>query len=371
MSKRDYYEVLGVGKDAGADEIRRAYKKLAIKYHPDKNPGDKEAEEMFKEAAEAYEVLSTDDKRAQYDRFGHDAPNMGGGAGFSSFDDIFSHFGDIFGDFGFGGARQSRGRQGPPPGNDLQIKVPLTLKEIAFGATKKVRIKRQRTCSSCNGQGGTGSKSCTTCNGMGQVRQVSQSLFGQMVNVSTCPACHGSGKAFTNPCNTCYGEGRKREDSTISIKVPAGVTEGNYLTLRGEGDVGKNGGPAGDIIAVIVEKEDKFFTRKGQDLYCELEVPVTKLVLGGSQRVPTLDGEVQIKLSSGTQAGAKFRIKDKGLPDVNGYSIGHLYVIIKPHIPERLTSKEKDLYKELAVLSSQEEEKRESSFFESFRNFFS
>lgn len=375
MAKRDYYEILGVSKDASEDEIKRAYKKLAIKHHPDKNPGDKKAEELFKEAAEAYDVLSKPEKRQQYDRFGHEAPNMGGGGGFSNFEDIFSHFGDIFGDFGFGGGGRShggaRGRQGPPPGKDLQIKVPLSLKEIAKGATKKVKIKRFRPCKTCDGVGGSGSRTCSTCNGMGQVRQVSQSLFGQMVNVSTCPTCTGSGSVFSAPCNSCHGEGRTREESTISVKIPPGVSEGNYLTLRGEGDVGRRGGPAGDILAVVAEKQDQFFTRRGIDLECTLEVPVTRFVLGGSQRVPTLDGEVQIKIAAGTDSGARFRLKDKGLPELNGFRKGSLYVVVKPLIPNKLSSREKELYKELEELQSPDEEKREKSFFESFRKFFS
>lgn len=370
MSKRDYYEILGVSKDAGADEIKKAYKKLAIKNHPDKNPGDNAAEERFKEAAEAYEVLSHNEKRSQYDQYGHNAPNMGG-QGFSGFEDIFSHFGDIFGGGGFGGGRRSSRRSGPPRGNDLQIKVALTLKEISTGCTKKIRIKRHRTCKTCSGEGGSGTKTCSTCNGMGQIKQVSQSLFGQMVNVATCPACNGRGSSFETPCKSCHGQGRVKEESTISIKVPAGVTEGNYLTLRGEGDVGPNNGPAGDIIAVIVEKSDEYFERDGLDLYCNLDVQLTKLVLGGTQRVPTLASEARIKIAAGTQSGTKFRLKGQGLPDVNGYGQGNLYVIVKPLIPQKISSKEKTLYKELNELQAVAEEKRETSFFNNFKSFFS
>jgi molecular chaperone DnaJ len=376
MSKRDFYEVLGVSKDASADEVRKAYKKLAIKYHPDKNPGDKVAEDKFKEAAEAYDVLSDNDKRAQYDRFGHDAPNMGGagGGGFSNFDDIFSHFGDIFGDFGFGGGgprQRSRGPKPPPRGNDLQIKVPLTLREIANGATKKVRIKRFQKCNSCSGAGGSGQNTCSTCKGMGQVRQVSNSLFGQMVNVSDCPTCNGSGHTFASPCGKCGGQGRTREETTISIKIPAGVAEGNYLTLRGEGDVGLRGGRSGDIIAIITEKEDDFFQRQGSDLECELEVPLTKLVLGGSQRVPTLTGEIELKVPAGTQTGTIFKLKEQGLPGVNNSRKGDQYVRLKALIPKKLSSREKELFKELAKLQATAEEKREESFFDNFKSFFS
>ncbi len=377
-TKRDFYEILGVSKDASADEIKRAYKKLAIKYHPDKNPGDKAAEEKFKEAAEAYDVLSDDKKRQQYDRFGHDAPGgMGGGQGFSSFEDIFSHFGDIFGDFGFGGGMgggrggRSQRRSGPPKGRDLQIKVALTLKEIAEGTTKKVRIRRYKTCSDCAGHGGTGAKTCPTCQGQGQVRRVSQSLFGQMVNVTTCPECNGSGEIISSKCKTCSGEGRVQTENTIDIKIPAGVSEGNYLNLRGEGDVGQRGGPAGDLIVVISEKKDEFFTRDGNDLHCELDIPVFKLALGGAVRVPTLDGEVSIKLGSGTQPGRKYRIKEQGLPDVNTRYRGDLYVEINARIPETLSAKEKQLYEELASLQKEQEEAREESIFQKVKSFFS
>ena len=378
MSKRDYYEVLGVEKGADKNSIRKAYKKLAIKYHPDKNQGDAEAEEKFKEAAEAYEVLSDEQKRAQYDRFGHQASQMGGGAGargFSSFEDIFSSFGDIFEDFGFsggGGRRRGGGRQGPPAGNDLQVKVPLNLKEISEGATKKIKIKRYQKCSPCNGAGGTGKQSCATCGGAGQVRQVQQSLFGQVVNVTTCPNCSGMGEVISNQCNKCNGEGRKREESTISVKIPAGVAEGNYLTLRGEGDTGPRGGRNGDIIVVITEKEDDFFERNGDDIYCTVDVPVTKLVLGGTLRVPTLSGEVELKLPAGTQSEKLFRIRDKGLPNVNSNSVkGSQYVRVHVHVPESLSSREKELYKELAEIQSPADSKRESSLFESFKNIFS
>jgi molecular chaperone DnaJ len=371
MSKRDYYEVLGVSKEAASDEIRKAYKKQALKYHPDKNPGDKLAEEKFKEAAEAYDVLSDEQKRAQYDRFGHSAPNMGGGSGFSNFEDIFSHFGDIFGGGGsFGGGGRQR-RSGPPRGSDLQIKVPLTLKEIATETTKKVKIKRFRTCQTCTGKGGTGLKTCSTCNGMGQVRRVQQSLFGQMVNVTTCPDCNGQGQSISNACTACHGEGRVREESTISIKIPAGVADGNYLTLRGEGDQGPRGGNAGDIIAVIVEKHDNFFIRNGDDLECTVKVPLTKLVLGGTCRIPTLEGEVKVKIDPGTQTGKKLRLRDKGLPRLQSNVRGSQYVHIDAHIPEKLSSKQKELYSSLAELEAKEDESREKSFFESVMSFFS
>lgn len=373
--KRDYYEVLEVAKDAQADEVKRAYKKMAIKYHPDKNPGDKTAEEKFKEAAEAYEVLSDEKKRAQYDRFGHDAPGMQGGQGFNNFDDIFSHFGDIFGDFGFGGGggrgSRSRGRQGPPRGNDLQLKLALSLKEIAFGTTKKLKIKRYRSCERCSGKGGSGAKTCPTCGGMGQVRHISQSLFGQMVNVSTCPECGGVGESISNRCTHCAGEGRIRQEETIEVKIPAGVSEGNYIKLRGEGDTGPRGGGAGDLLVLITEKKDEYFSRNGTDLECKVDVPVTKLVLGGSVRVPTLEGEVQIKVSAGTQPGRKFRIKEQGLPELDGGRRGDIYVIIHALVPETLGGRERELYEELAKLQSGSEAAREEGFLNKIRGLFS
>lgn len=376
MSKRDFYEVLGVSKDASKDELKRAYKKLAIKFHPDKNPGDTEAEEKFKEAAEAYDVLSDEQKKASYDRYGHDAPGgfgAGGGGGFSGMDDIFSHFGDIFGDFGFsgGGGRRRRGPSGPPPGKDLQVRLTLSLKEIAEGVTKKIKIKRYRSCGSCSGQGGRGTSTCPTCGGQGQVRQATQSLFGQMVQVTTCPTCQGSGTVVKDKCKSCQGEGRIREESTIEVKVPAGVSEGNYLTLRGEGDAGRMGGQAGDIIAVIHEKEDGFYQRDGSDLHCVVKVPYTKLVLGGKVRIPTLFEDVEIKVGAGTQPGQKFRIRDKGLPELNSSYKGSLYVNLEVLVPEKVSGDERELIEQLADIQQDGEMEREKSFFDSFKELFS
>jgi molecular chaperone DnaJ len=376
--KRDYYEVLGVGKDASADEIKHAYKKLAIKYHPDKNPGDKEAEEKFKEAAEAYDVLSNPEKRKNYDQFGFNAPGGGfGGGGFSGagFDinDIFSQFGDIFGGgFGFGGGgRRSSRKAGPPRGNDLQIKVALSYKEIFEGCTKKVRLKRYTPCTECNGKGGTNVKTCDTCHGTGRVRRVSGGFF-QMVSESVCPTCSGMGEVIANPCSHCHGEGRVQETEEISIKIPAGVSEGQYLNLRGEGNCGPRGGACGDLLVVIAEKPDDFFSREGDDLHCEVKVPVHKLVLGGTQRIPTISGdEIQIKIAAGTQAGSVLRLRDQGLwPLKKEGARGSLYVQIGVDIPKDISREEKELYQKLAELRKDKETAQEESFLEKMKNLF-
>jgi len=289
-NKRDYYEILGVPKDASADDIKRAYKKLAIKYHPDKNPGNKEAEDKFKEAAEAYDVLSDEKKKAQYDRFGHEGLSSGGFGGFSSggftFEDIFTHFGDVFGDIGgFGGSFGNRGSRsrGPAPGEDLQMGIALTLKEIAEGTVKKVRIKRFKQCPDCNGKGGTGVSTCESCSGKGQVRRRVRNVFFETVNVVTCPDCEGSGESITNKCKTCSGHKRVKTEDTIEVKIPAGVASGNYLKLRGEGNASSQGGATGSLIVHIEEKNDDFFVRDGQNLFCKVLVPCIAWRLAASK----------------------------------------------------------------------------------------
>jgi molecular chaperone DnaJ len=375
MAKKDYYEVLGVSKDASVDDIKRAYKKLAIKYHPDKNPGDKEAENKFKEAAEAYDVLSDEKKKAQYDRFGHEGLSSGGFGGFSSggfsFEDIFSHFGDIFADIGgFGSSRGSSRSRGPAPGEDLQMGIALTLKEIAEGTVKKVRIKRYQFCPDCNGKGGTGMKFCSTCSGKGQVRRRVQSIFGEMVNVATCPDCSGTGQVIGNKCKTCTGQKRVRTEETIEVKIPAGVASGNYLKLRGEGNASAYGGAAGSLIVHIEEKNDDFFMRDGQNLFCKISVPVYRLALGGEQRVPTLYGEVKVKIAAGLQPGTQLRVRGQGLPGYGSDYKGDLFVEIQAYISENLSSKEKSLYEELSSLGQERDEKREHSLLDRIKEFF-
>jgi molecular chaperone DnaJ len=353
-TKRDFYEILGVPKDASEDQIKSAYKKLAIKFHPDKNPGDKSAEEKFKEAAEAYDVLRDGEKRAQYDRFGHSAfegPQGGGGyqGGFSNFDDIFSRFSDIFGDSMFGGGRRASTSN---RGQDLQVRVKLTLEEIAEGASKKIKIRRLEPCRHCDGAGGKGRKTCSTCGGVGQVKQVSQSLFGQMINVVSCPRCSGTGASFDEACRSCDGSGLERQEVTISVNIPAGVAEGNYLTLRGEGNKGPRKGPAGDIIVLIEEAEHDLYHRDGQNLYAEARVPFTTAALGGTIRIPTLEGDVDLKVPSGTQSEKVFALRGKGMPGLHGRGKGDLFVRIHVRVPEKVSGRQKELLEELKVLET-------------------
>ncbi len=379
-TKRDFYEILGVPKDASDEQIKSAYKKLAIKFHPDKNPGDKSAEEKFKEGAEAYDILRDAEKRAQYDRFGHAAfegpqggPGGGFHGGFSSSEDIFSRFSDIFGDsiFGgmFGGGGQSR-RGGPQRGQDLQVRVKLTLEEIAEGVSKKIKIRRLEPCHVCSGAGGKGRKTCGTCGGMGQVKQVSQSLFGQMINVVSCPKCEGTGSTFDDACRTCEGSGLERQEVTISVQIPAGVAEGNYLTLRGEGNKGPRKGPPGDIVVLIEEIEHDLYHRDGQNLYAEARVPYTTAVLGGTIRIPTLDNELDLKVPAGTQSEKVFALRGKGMPGLHGRGRGDLFVRIHVRVPEKVSGRQKEILEELQELEKGGG-KESNTFFQKVREIFS
>ncbi len=364
MSKRDYYEVLGVGKNATADEIKKAYRKLAMQYHPDRNPGNKEAEEKFKEAAEAYEVLNNDDKRSKYDKFGHNG--LKGGQdfhGFNNVNDIFSHFSDIFGGafggssifddfFGGGGSSSQRPRQRTTgtPGSDLKITLKLTLEEIAAGTTKKVKIKKFNKCSTCNGTGAKNSasfKTCSVCNGSGEVRQVSRSIFGQFVNIAPCNNCGGTGRIISEPCTTCSGDGRIQDESTIKISVPAGVSDGNYMTLRGEGNAGKNGGPSGDIIVIFEELQHEFFTRDGDNVIYELYISFPEAVLGTEVEVPTLSGKAKLKIEPGTLAGKFLKMREKGIQHLNSHGAGDQLVKVNIHVPKNVSNKEREILREL------------------------
>ena len=332
MAKRDYYEVLGVDRGASADEIKKAYRKAALKFHPDKNPGDKDAEEKFKEAAEAYDVLSNPDKKARYDQFGHEG--MGAGAG---------GFGGFSGGGG-GGHRVSRG-------SDLRIKVKLTLKEIVNGATKKLKINKQITCDQC---GGTGAKdkdsysTCQTCNGSGYVSQVVNTFFGRTQTTQPCPTCHGEGKIITNPCPKCHGEGTVRGEEVIELKIPAGVGEGMQLSVSGKGNAARHGGVPGDLLVLIEEEPDKELVRDGNDLIYNLNLTIPQAVLGVSTEIPTVDARAKIKIEPGTQAGKVLRLRGKGVPDVNGYGRGDLLVVVNIPIPAKVNAEEKRLLEQLS-----------------------
>ena len=359
MAKRDYYEVLGVPRGASEDEIKKAYRKVAMQFHPDRNPGDKEAETKFKEATEAYEVLRDANKRARYDQFGHAA--VGGAAGgpgmsadFSGFDlaDALRAFMRDFGagDGGledlFGGGRGG-GARGPGRGDDLQVRLPLTLEEIAEGVEKKIRVKHLKKCGVCDGRGGKGEKQCSQCQGRGQVRRVQQTMFGQFVNVSACPRCHGEGSIVSEPCRTCGGDGRTSETETVSVKVPAGVASGNYIPLRGLGDAGLRGGPAGDLVVLIEEKEHDVFERSDGDLVLEMPVSFAVMALGGRVEIPLLGGATHsLDVSAGTGTGHVVRVRGKGLPGLRG-GRGDLLVRLHVWVPSKLSGADRKLLEEL------------------------
>ena len=360
MSKRDYYEVLGVEKSASEAEIKKAYRKLAIQYHPDKNPGDKEAEEKFKEAAEAYSVLSDKDKRARYDQFGH--AGMGGAAGGGGFgqgmsmDDIFSMFGDIFGGGGgfggFGGfsgfSGSGRPQQRKFRGSDLRVKVKLSLKDISTGVEKKFKLKKYVTCEHCHGsgaEGNSGTETCPNCHGTGSVTRTQQSIFGMMQTQSVCPNCNGEGKIIKNKCKHCSGEGIVYGEEVVEVKIPAGVAEGMQLSVNGKGNAGKHNGIPGDLLVVVEEESHPDLIRDENDLIYNLLLSVPTAALGGTVEIPTIDGKVKVKVDPGTQPGKVLRLRGKGLPSVNSYGYsngtGDLLVNISVYIPEHLSKDEK------------------------------
>ncbi len=384
--KRDYYEVLGVAKNANADEIKKAYRKAAIKYHPDKNPGDKEAEEKFKEAAEAYDVLSNPDKRARYDQFGHagmsgaaggGAGGFGGFGGGFSMEDIFSQFGDIFGGH-FGGGFRTSGSAGGRRvnrGSDIRIKVRLTLQEIAEGVTKKLKINKTVACDQCGGSGAKDSNAyatCSTCNGSGYVMRVENTFFGRMQTQGVCPACGGTGKVITSPCDKCKGEGTLRGQEVVEIKIPAGVGEGMVLTVTGKGNAARHGGVNGDLQVVIEEEAHPELVRDGNDLIHNLNITVTTALLGGTVEVPTVGGRAKIKIAPGTHAGKVLRLGGKGIPDVNGYGRGDELVVVDITIPSKLNAEERKLVEQLAGMPAfqKAESVRNQNIFERMKSFF-
>jgi len=385
MSKRDFYEILEVQKSASADEIKKAYRKKAIQYHPDKNPGDKQSEEKFKEAAEAYEVLSDQQKRQRYDQYGHAgvggaSGNGGFGGGGMNMDDIFSHFGDIFGGHfsgggfsGFGG-QQRGGGQRVRRGSDLRVKVKLTLAEIAVGVEKKIKVKKQVACSHCNGSGaahGSSTTTCHTCNGQGRVTRVQNTILGQMQTAVECPTCSGEGKIVKDKCTHCSGEGVVKEDEVITINIPAGVMEGMQLSVSGKGNAARRGGVNGDLLVLVEEEAHPELIRDENDLIYNLLLTVPTATLGGSVEVPTVEGKVKVTIAPGTQPGKVLRLRGKGLPSVNRYGTGDLLVNIGVYIPENLNKEEKSIIEKLAKSDNVKPNASASrNFFAHFRNMF-
>ncbi|MBO8093230.1 MAG: molecular chaperone DnaJ [Prosthecochloris sp.] len=395
--KRDYYEVLGVERSASKDDIKKAYRKLAMKYHPDRNPDNEEAEEKFKEANEAYEVLSNDDKRRRYDQFGHAGVGssassqggpFGGGAGPGDFGDIFSAFNDIFGGgargggspFGFedvfsgGGGRRSR--SAGVKGSDLKIRLKLSLEEIAKGVEKTLKIKKQVSCDACNG---TGSKSgeleiCPTCQGSGEVRQAQKTMFGQFVNIAACPTCGGEGRVVKDRCTSCHGEGIKQGEATVKVSIPAGVEDGNYLTLRGQGNAGPRGGASGDLIVVIEEIPHQLFTRRGDDVIYSLTLSYPDMVLGAKVEVPTLDGRVKLTVPPATQPNTMLRISGKGIGHLKGAGRGDQLVRVNVYVPKDVGRHDRKALEELRKsehLVPDEKTEHEKNIFEKARDIFS
>jgi len=375
--KRDYYEVLGVDRNASEAEIKKAYRRLAKMYHPDMNPNDKTAEAKFKEAAEAYEVLSDPQKRAQYDQFGHAFSDAGGfsgfGGGFSGgftdfdFGDIFETF---FGSSMFGGRTRST-RRGPQKGTDLHFEMELSFEESIFGVEKEIPINKMHVCSKCDGSGlkpGSKPSTCQQCGGAGQVQYKQRTPFGQFVNIKTCDACHGEGKIITNPCSECNGRGRVKKSAKIKIKVPAGISDGQVIPLRGAGEPGSNGGPAGDIYFTIRVKPHPIFTREGNNIFCEIPITFTQAALGAEIEVPTVYGKEKFVIPEGTQTGTRFRLKGKGAPNLRTNIKGDQYFTVNVEVPRKLNEKQKSVLREFAELIGDEVHEQRKSFFDKMKN---
>jgi len=390
MAKRDFYEILGVGRNATQEQIKKAYRQMAMKYHPDRNAGSKEAEGKFKEAAEAYEVLGDPEKKQRYDQYGHEGLRGTNYRDFHDINDIFSTFSDVFsGGFGgsifdemFTGGQRSRRRssaQHGQPGSDLRVRLSLTLEEIASGVEKKIKIKRQKKCDICNGSGAktsSGKSTCPQCGGSGELRQVSRSMFGQFVNITTCPSCDGEGRIVKDPCSNCRGEGRVQGESTIKVNVPAGVMEGNYIPLQGQGNAGRRGGPAGDLIVVIEEEQHQHFKRNGDDIIYELWIGYPVAALGGEVEIPTLTGKAKLTIDQGTPGGRMLRMREHGIPHLNNYGSGDELVRVNVWVPAKLNDKEKELLRSLSncehVNPSEEDRlNTERSFFDKVKDVFS
>jgi molecular chaperone DnaJ len=380
MAKRDYYEVLGVSKGANPEEVKKAYRKIAIKYHPDKNPGDPTAEENFKEAAEAYEVLSSPEKKARYDQFGHQGVNGGFGSGHMNMEDIFSQFGDIFGGaagspfesfFGGGGRGGRRMRQG----SNLRIKLKLTLDEVANGVEKKIKVKRYVSCHACDGNGsknGTSLQTCSSCQGSGQVRKVVNTMLGQMVSSSTCPTCNGEGQIVNQKCDVCHGEGRELKEEVIAINVPAGVADGMQLSMSGKGNVPQRGGIAGDLLIQIEEEPHPMLKRDGNNVIYDQYISFIDATLGANIEVPTIEGKVKIKIDPGTQSGKILRLRGKGIKEINGYGKGDQLIHINVWTPKAVSAEEKNVLERLrdSANFTPNPGKNEKGFFEKMKEYF-
>lgn len=384
-TKRDYYEVLGVDKNVSPEDLKKAYRKLALKYHPDRNPGDKEAEEKFKEAAEAYDVLSNPDKKARYDQFGHAGLDGAGGFGGQgmSMDDIFSSFGSIFGDIfggggfsfgGFGDARSGGARRPTSRGSNLRIKVKLTLEEIDQGVEKKIRVNKYKPCKTCGGTGARNNsfETCSHCHGTGVVTEMRRSLFGQMQTQSACPYCGGQGKIIKDKCHDCHGDGIVKGEDIITINIPAGVSDGMQLSMRGQGNAAPHGGVNGDLIIQVEEQPHELFERQDTNLFYNAFVTFAQAAMGASIEIPTLHGRVRVKIEQGTPSGKVIRLKGKGLPDLNGYSRGDMLVSINVWVPKSLTKEEKGLLEELSNHPNFQPNptKQEKGFFDKMKDLF-
>lgn len=383
MAKRDYYEILEVSRNASKEEIKKAYRQQALKFHPDKNPGNKEAEEKFKEAAEAYEVLSDDEKRSRYDQFGH--AGVGGAAGGGGFggggmtvEDIFEHFGDIFGGFGFGGFGGSGGgrrSRNVNRGSNLRVKVKLNMQEIAQGVEKKLKVNKYISCSHCKGTGasdGSAFTECSTCRGSGQVTRVTQTFLGQMQTTQPCPTCEGEGKIIKSKCVHCYGEGIVKDTEVVTINIPAGVGNGMQMSVSGKGNAARRGGVNGDLLVLIEEEEHPDLIRDGNDLIYNLYLSIPDAILGSTIEVPTIDGKVKIKIDPGTQPGKILRLRGKGLPEVNSYGRGDLLVNINVWIPKNLGKEEKKIFEKFSDSQAfkPNPDSSDKGFFERMRNYF-
>ncbi len=369
--KRDYYEVLGVSKDADESTIKKAYLKLAKKYHPDMNPGDKEAEAKFKEANEAYSVLSDAEKKAKYDQFGHAAfeGGAGGGAGFGGFDFGGFDFGDIFGDIfgGFGGGRSSSRQNAPMRGDDLQVRLTISFEEAAFGCKKEITYNRVEKCSDCSGSGaakGSSPETCSKCSGTGSVRVTQRTPLGMFQSTKACDACRGTGKIIKNPCQNCRGTGYVRIQKKLDVTVPAGIGDGQKIALRGQGNDGRNGGPAGDLFIFVSVRPHAIFERDGYELYCEIPITFAEAALGAEISVPTLEGEVKYTIPEGTQTGTEFRIRDKGIQYLNSKTKGDLHFNVVVETPKNLSSAQKELLRQFADSCGEKNHAKKKSFFD-------